>query len=434
MSFINPIWLYGLLGLLVPIAIHLWSKKEGKTIKVGSIQFFPESETRQSSKLHLNEIFLLILRSLIVALLVMLIAQPILITDKKKDRKTVLIEPALLRGDNLGSLLDTIQGGDYNIKLLTTGLPDLDIEGQQDYPNSNYWQLIQEIEELASNEVIVFAANRLTAFKGKVPASSKRLIWNTIPPKYNAQAVLKATIYKGKYNVIIGDFEEGQTGIERINFDNPNERTDLQFRNSNGVQEVKHDSQDNWITVKEVEPTLVSINYDQEFETDAQLMAAAFRAIQEINGIPCQIELVPISSNNQVLENRQILVWLTNKKMVDVNYDKALIYNDNIYEKELINSSNVDSQFWLNRRLSLANMSIDDLPENLVQTLFKDDELEQRIDRLDRRTIEVQFITPTVMAAGTNVRQEKLAIPHYYWIVFMALMALERFVSLQRKQ
>jgi len=146
MSFINPIWLYGLLGLLVPIFIHLWSKKEGKTIKVGSIQFFPESETRQSSKLHLNEILLLLLRTFMLALLVMLIAQPIIISAKKRDKTTVLIEPALLVENGLGRVLDTLLSVEYNVKLLTTGLPDYDSEATQTYPKTDYWQLNQDIE------------------------------------------------------------------------------------------------------------------------------------------------------------------------------------------------------------------------------------------------------------------------------------------------
>ena len=43
MSFAHPLYLWTLLGLLVPIAIHLWSKKEAKTIKIGSVQLLSES-------------------------------------------------------------------------------------------------------------------------------------------------------------------------------------------------------------------------------------------------------------------------------------------------------------------------------------------------------------------------------------------------------
>lgn len=432
MSFINPIWLYGLLGLLVPIAIHLWSKKEGKTIKVGSIQFFPESETRQSSKLHLNEIFLLILRSVIVALLVMLIAQPILISAKKKDKTTILIAPTLLEGDQFGSILDTVLAGDYNVKLLTKGLPDLDQEAAQRYPNSYYWQLIPEIEGLASSEVIVFTTSRMTAFKGRIPASSKKLTWNTIPPQYDATAVLKATIYDGQYNVYLGNSTETQTEVRRMSFSNPSESSDLQFRNS-GL-EVKLASQDNWVAVEAVAPTLVSINYDQEFEVDAQLLIAAFRAIETTNGIPVQVEMALILNDKSVSDNADVQVWLSDKQFVYVNDAKVLVYKENIYDNEIIKSSVIRNEYWLNRRLTVANMTTDDLPEYLIKTVFKDELLEAQINSFDQRAIAVQMIQPVTVAPGTILSQEQLAIPHYYWIVFMALMVFERFVSFQRKQ
>ena len=435
MSFINPIWLYGLLGLSIPLLIHLWSKKEGKTIKVGSIQFFPESETRQSSKLHLNEIFLLILRSLIVALLVMLIAQPILISSKKRDRTTVLIAPNLLQDEQIGAVLDTILSGDYNVKLLTAGLPDYDADQTiHETDGDEYWQLMPEIENLASDEIIVFANNSLASFKGKVPTSSKQLNWYAIPPKNKVFQVLKATVFEGEYHVLLGEFGEMETKVDRLTFTSQNEVDNLQFRSDNGALQLKHISQENWVTIDEAELTNVSINYDEEFLVDAQLLAAAFRAIHETNGIPIQVDLVLISTEESASTNAEIQVWLTNKEVVYSNQGKTLIYSNIIYENSLIKLADLSNQYWLTRRLTVANMTTDDLPEELVQNLFQDDELNEQISALDQRTIAAQMIKPISVAAGTNGAKEQLAIPHYYWIIFMSLMAIERFVSSKRKQ
>ncbi|MEP0086438.1 MAG: BatA domain-containing protein, partial [Maribacter dokdonensis] len=76
MSFAHPSYLWALLGLLVPIAIHLWSKKEAKTIKIGSVQWLSESKSKQSSSIQLNEWWLLVLRMGIISLLVLLMAKP----------------------------------------------------------------------------------------------------------------------------------------------------------------------------------------------------------------------------------------------------------------------------------------------------------------------------------------------------------------------
>ncbi|MEQ9166083.1 MAG: BatA domain-containing protein, partial [Fulvivirga sp.] len=61
MNFANSTYLFALLGFLIPIAIHLWNKKEAKVIKVGSIQFVPTQDSNQSKSIQLNEVFLLLL-------------------------------------------------------------------------------------------------------------------------------------------------------------------------------------------------------------------------------------------------------------------------------------------------------------------------------------------------------------------------------------
>src|SRR5215510_3306616 len=74
MTLANPVYLWTLLGLAVPIAIHFLSRKEGKVIKLGSIRHVQETSTQQFKGIRLNEIFLLILRCFLIALLVLLVS------------------------------------------------------------------------------------------------------------------------------------------------------------------------------------------------------------------------------------------------------------------------------------------------------------------------------------------------------------------------
>ena len=66
MQFAQPIFLWALAGLSVPIAIHLLSKKEGKVIRLGSLRHVREKSTQQFKSIRLNEWLLLALRCLIV--------------------------------------------------------------------------------------------------------------------------------------------------------------------------------------------------------------------------------------------------------------------------------------------------------------------------------------------------------------------------------
>ena len=89
MQLINPIWLWGLTGLLIPIGIHLLSRKQGKIIKFGSLRHLEESQTKQSINVRLNEVPLLILRCALIFLIVILLCglkhRSVSISKKRMD-------------------------------------------------------------------------------------------------------------------------------------------------------------------------------------------------------------------------------------------------------------------------------------------------------------------------------------------------------------
>ena len=108
MSFVNPTYLWSLLGLLVPIAIHLWNKSEGKTIKVGSIRLIKESQTSKSSRLQFNELFLLLLRLILVSLICFILAAPVSISKRSNLEVAYVVEPSLLKLKSIRTLVDSI--------------------------------------------------------------------------------------------------------------------------------------------------------------------------------------------------------------------------------------------------------------------------------------------------------------------------------------
>ena len=54
-NFLHPDWWPIGLALLVPLLIHLWNRKEGRTIKVGSIQWIPEQEQRKINSIQFSD-------------------------------------------------------------------------------------------------------------------------------------------------------------------------------------------------------------------------------------------------------------------------------------------------------------------------------------------------------------------------------------------
>ncbi|WMN06776.1 BatA domain-containing protein [Marivirga arenosa] len=89
MSLTNSIAFYGLLALIIPIVIHLWSKNKTKLISLGSIQFLKESSTQRSNKIAFSEKLLFLLRALILVMVVFLMSN--LFFKQETEKKTVVL-------------------------------------------------------------------------------------------------------------------------------------------------------------------------------------------------------------------------------------------------------------------------------------------------------------------------------------------------------
>jgi len=93
MTIANPILLWALAGLSIPVAIHLLSRKEGKVLKLGSLRHVQETSTQQFRGIRLNELPLLILRCTLIVAFSFLLAGIFL--PASKNIKWVLVERGL---------------------------------------------------------------------------------------------------------------------------------------------------------------------------------------------------------------------------------------------------------------------------------------------------------------------------------------------------
>lgn len=69
--------LWGMLAVAVPVAIHFWYQKRGKTIEWAAMRWLGEQTTLQHRGLRLNEVWLMVLRCLLVILLALILSKPI---------------------------------------------------------------------------------------------------------------------------------------------------------------------------------------------------------------------------------------------------------------------------------------------------------------------------------------------------------------------
>ncbi|SEJ64793.1 N-terminal double-transmembrane domain-containing protein [Dyadobacter sp. SG02] len=78
MALLQPNMLWGMLAVAVPVAIHFWYQKRGKTIEWAAMRWLGEQTTLQHRGLRLNEVWLMILRCFLVILLALILSKPVI--------------------------------------------------------------------------------------------------------------------------------------------------------------------------------------------------------------------------------------------------------------------------------------------------------------------------------------------------------------------
>jgi len=95
MQFLSPTYLWSALAVGIPILIHLWHQKRGRVLDWAATQWLLEKHQQQSRGLQLDNIWLLLVRCLLLIVLALLLSQPILryLGEKPAVEAIHLIEP-----------------------------------------------------------------------------------------------------------------------------------------------------------------------------------------------------------------------------------------------------------------------------------------------------------------------------------------------------
>src|SRR5436190_12720225 len=78
MSFLNPLFLFGLAAAAIPILIHLFTRRRPREVKFPSLEFLTEVHQSEIRRLRLKQWLLLLLRTLAIAAIALAMARPAL--------------------------------------------------------------------------------------------------------------------------------------------------------------------------------------------------------------------------------------------------------------------------------------------------------------------------------------------------------------------
>src|ERR1700690_762387 len=78
MTFLNPIFLFGFIAAAIPVLLHLLNLRKLRTVEFSTLTFLKELQQTKIRKLKLRQLFLLIVRTLLVMFTILAFARPAL--------------------------------------------------------------------------------------------------------------------------------------------------------------------------------------------------------------------------------------------------------------------------------------------------------------------------------------------------------------------
>jgi hypothetical protein len=290
----NPTWLWGLIGLFIPIGIHLLSRKEGRTIYIGSIRHLRESDSAQFSSIRLNEILLLLIRCLLLTLVTLFLAGFKITTINDENKKWLVVEPGIQNDESLKPLFDSLHKQQYELHYLTGNFPASINSNTK--PPLDYWALVEDLKSKSIKNIIVITYNYATRFKGKRISASENIHWILREPtseEFLADAVVTP---KDSVSVRFGFSTSVRTKFETKSVHKP----DL-------TQLPSVDS-----IIRKQDSIHVTIFNDAEFNYDRKVVVASLRAIQSIAPDRIVFTSKSIEQFNSAITGW--IVWLSKKK------------------------------------------------------------------------------------------------------------------------
>jgi NADH:ubiquinone oxidoreductase subunit len=230
-QFLNPIWLFAIAAISIPVVIHLWNIRRGKTLKVGSIALVTAAAQKSSRSFKLNEVLLFILRCLFLLILAFLLATPFLRRNHAtaKTKGWVLIPKANLKETckNLKFIVDSLAKIGYEFHFFDEGFKSFELNKVlndsllKDKPEvKNYWNLVAKLnEKLPSNiPVYLLTPNQAKYFNGNKPSVSLNLHWLTYTAADSVATWIESAWFTGNNSIKVIKGNSGPSGTYFTNY------------------------------------------------------------------------------------------------------------------------------------------------------------------------------------------------------------------------
>jgi hypothetical protein len=329
-ALLNSWWLWGLAALSVPLVIHLWNIRQGKVLKVGSIALIAAASKKSSRSFKLTDVLLLIIRCALLAIIALLLAQPIwqkrITAAKTKGWLLVPKENIIEVCQKYRPRLDSLHKAGFELHEFNTGFKLIDsvqlvhlLQAKKQPLStaqiSNYWVLLNRLNALLSPQtpVYLFTTNQLKHFSGAKPYTALDLHWQTFTPVDSASTWVEQAWLTGGNNirVVQGNSSQAATTYAYYNIKNePSSNSRFEVLTNGGLLQVKLKDDTSKAVVIDTTAQHFAV-YTDVYTADAGYLKAALQTITQFTQHKAVVQ--QYSSAPSIPKHQTWLFWLSDK-------------------------------------------------------------------------------------------------------------------------
>ena len=140
------------------------------------------------------------------------------------------------------------------------------------------------------------------------------------------------------------------------------------------------------------------------------------------------------SIDNIDLGKYSLVIWLSTSPYPKTA-TKILAYQPDELATDIIEQSNTNTIFYLNKELSSNSMVNERFPEQLLQLLNLYQLDNDQLANIDKRSISKAELLPNFVSELKSLKTStRIELSKWLWLLFIPILLLERILARQRKQ
>ncbi|HYC85222.1 MAG TPA: BatA domain-containing protein, partial [Chryseosolibacter sp.] len=282
-------WLWSLTALMLPIAIHLLSRKEGRTVYIGSLRHLTDSDTAQFRSIRLNELLLLLLRMGIIVVLVLIFSGFEINLNAVRGNRWLLLEKGVEKDSRYAGIIDSLVRDGYEGHWLADGFPAIK-DSTNVAISTHYRELIDKLPDEQLSGVVVISYNHATLFKGQAAPLPKKVRW--LQAEFAAHTVPVENVLLPGDSMLVRKMTtsmEGTSFVTALKAGRENLAGNAFTRNRISVN--------------------VLIYHDGKFSYDLDVVRAAVHAVDGV--VPDQVTCKILDTHEPLRPDAHLVIWLS---------------------------------------------------------------------------------------------------------------------------